>query len=32
MCLMFSAIEELSMSFFASDLDKYLTDRGAVEI
>lgn len=27
MCLMFSAIEELSMSFFASDLDKYLTDR-----
>lgn len=27
MCLMFSAIEELSMPFFASDLDKYLTDR-----
>lgn len=27
MCLMFSSIEELSMSFFASDLDKSLTDR-----
>lgn len=27
MCLMFSVIEELSMSFFAYDLDKYLTDR-----
>lgn len=27
MCLVFSAVEELSMSFFASDLDKYLTDR-----
>lgn len=27
MCLVFSAVEELSMSFFASDLDKSLTDR-----
>lgn len=27
MCLVFSAVEELSMSFFASDLGKSLTDR-----